>query len=127
MSYAAKITKEETRLDFGATAAELLAKIRGLSPAPLAVCRTPDGRALKILAARAGEGADPYGVYPAPSAPPAPPGTVTALADRGEGGITVACGDGTVVLTRVLPEGKGAMSAADLIRGRRLSLHDLLS
>jgi methionyl-tRNA formyltransferase len=52
---------------------------------------------------------------------------VTALSDRREGGITVACGDGTVVLTRVLPEGKSAMSAADLIRGRRIALGDLLS
>ena len=127
VSYAAKITKEDTRLDFGETAASLLARIRALSPAPLAACRLPDGRALKILAARAGEGADPYGVYPAPSAPSAPFGTVTALADRGEGGITVACGDGTVVLTRVLPEGKSAMSAADFIRGRRIALGDLLS
>ena len=92
-----------------------------------AVCRLPDGRALKVIAARAGEGADAYGSYPEGGTPPSPPGTVTALSDRKEGGITVACGDGTVVLTRVLPEGKGAMSAADLIRGRRIALGDLLS
>ena len=127
VSYAAKITREDTCLDFSETAAALLAKIRGLSPAPLAVCRLPDGRALKVLAARPGEGADPYGCYPEGGTPPAPAGTVTALSDRKEGGITVACGDGTVVLTRVLPEGKGAMSAADLIRGRRIALGDLLS
>ena len=126
-TYAAKITKEETRLDFSETAASLLAKIRGLSPTPLAVCRLPDGRSLKIAAARAGDGADPFGVYPESAVAPAPVGTVLSLSDKGEGGITVAVGDGTVVFTRVLPEGKGVMTAADLIRGRRVAIGDLLS
>ena len=126
-TYAAKITKEETRLDLSASAASILAKIRGLSPAPLAVTRLPDGRALKIAAAKAGEGADPFGVYPDGGTAPAPAGTVVALSDKGEGGITVAVGDGTVTFTRVLPEGKGAMSAANFVRGRRVALGDLLS
>ncbi len=126
-SYAEKITKEDTRLDFGRPAAEILSRIRGLYPAPLAVCRTEDGKALKVLSARAGEGADPYGVYPHPMPTGVPAGTVLALSDKGEGGITVACLDGSVTFTRVLPEGKGAMSAADLIRGRRIRLGELLS
>lgn len=125
-SYAEKITKEECLLDFGTSSASLLAKIRGLSPAPLALTHGADGRAVKVLAARAGEGADPYGVYPEGSAATAAPGTVLALSDRGEGGVTVATGDGTVVLTRLLPEGKSAMSAADFIRGRRVALGDIL-
>ena len=124
--YAAKITKEETHLDFSLPSAVLLARIRGLSPAPLAVCRLPDGRALKIAAAAAGEGADPFGVYPTEGRPTAPAGTVLALSDRGVGGITVATGDGSVVLLRVLPEGKGAMSAADFVRGRRVAVGDRL-
>ena len=126
-SYAEKITKEDTRLSFSLPASALLAKIRGLAPAPLAVCRQEDGRALKILTAVAGEGADPFGVYPAPMPTGAPAGTVVALSDKGEGGITVACLDGTVTFKRVLPEGKGAMSAADLVRGRRIRLGELLS
>ena len=125
-TYAEKITKEECPLDFAAASSVILAKIRGLSPAPLALTHGADGRAVKVLAARAGDGADPYGVYPAGAVQTAAPGTVLALSDRGEGGVTVATGDGTVVLTRLLPEGKSAMSAADFIRGRRVALGDIL-
>ncbi len=126
-SYAEKITKEDARLALDRPAAEILARIRALVPAPLAVCRQEDGRALKVLAATAGEGADAYGVYCTPRPTGAPVGTVVALSDKGEGGITVACLDGEVTFTRVLPEGKGAMSAADLIRGRRIRLGEVLS
>ena len=44
-----------------------------------------------------------------------------------EGGvITVACSDGTLSLTRVIPEGKRPMDAADYIRGRNVSVGDIL-
>ena len=44
-----------------------------------------------------------------------------------DGVISVACGNGTVLeLWRVLPEGKGRMSAADYIRGRRIAVGDIL-
>ena len=51
------------------------------------------------------------------------PGTVVGL----DGEILVACGKGTIALTQVIPEGKKRMAAADYIRGRKLSLGDLLS
>lgn len=126
-SYAEKITKEDCLIDFSRPSAEILARIRALSPAPLALTHGADGKSIKILAAKAGEGADPFGVYPTKKKPTASVGTVIALADKGEGGITVATGDGSIVITRVLPEGKGAMGAADFIRGRRVSLNDILS
>ena len=126
-SYAAKITKDDQPLDFSMTTAALLAKIRGLSPAPLALTHGADGRAVKVLTARAGEGADAYGVYPSGATQAAAPGTVLSLLDKGEGAITVATGDGTIVFTRVHPEGKNVMSAADFIRGRRVAVGDILS
>lgn len=126
-SYAEKITKEDCLIDFSRPSAAILAKIRALSPAPLALTHGADGRSIKILCARAGEGADAFGVYPAENTQAASAGSVLALADKGEGGITVATGDGSIVITRILPEGKGAMSAADFIRGRRVSIGDILS
>ena len=45
-----------------------------------------------------------------------------SLDAHGEGGITVACGEGAIVLTRIVPEGKGKMSAAEFIRGRKISI-----
>ncbi len=125
-SVAAKITPEDQVLDFSESAEAVLCRIRALSPAPLAFCRTPDGKKLKVLRALPGEGEDGYGRLLTEEAPPGRPGEVLALAERGRGGITVACGAGTVVLETVLPEGRAAMSAADFIRGRKVALGDLL-
>ncbi|MBE6702384.1 MAG: methionyl-tRNA formyltransferase [Ruminococcaceae bacterium] len=113
-TYAAKIEKADCLLDFSKPAKALHDRIRGLSPFPLAFTRTPDGKMLKVPESRVGREMAPAD---------AKPGTVLALSDR----ITVACGDQTTLeLTRVLPEGKGRMSAADYIRGRRLSVGDML-
>lgn len=126
VSYAPKIEKGEAKLDFSLPAAQLLAKIRALSPAPLALATLPDGRSLKILSAAAGEGMDAFGVPTGKGTPPAAPGTVLASGTKESPGLTVACGDGTVVLLTARPEGKGAMAAADLIRGRYLAVGDAL-
>ena len=112
-TYAAKIEKADCRLDFADTAEHLHDRIRGLSPIPLAFTTTPDGKLLKVVRARVSEKARQN----------APAGTVLSL----EGGcITVACGEGSVELWEVLPEGKGKMSAAAYINGRRLQVGDLL-
>ena len=51
------------------------------------------------------------------------PGGVVSL-DGGK--ITVACGEGALAVTAVIPEGKSKMSAADFIRGRKISKGDIL-
>ena len=51
-SYAAKIEKEDTVIDFTKNAEDIVNLVRGLSPAPLAVTRTPDGKLLKLTHAR---------------------------------------------------------------------------
>lgn len=112
-SCAPKITKEECKLDFTKTAKELANKVRALSPVPLAYTRTPDGRILKVVRARATDGTGEAG-------------RVVRLSDAKDGEIVVACGEGALALLCVVPEGKGKMRAADLIRGRRVALGDLL-
>lgn len=112
-TYAAKITKEDCQLTFSDTAEALHNRIRALSPMPLAFTHTPDGKMLKILESRVS--ATPAGG--------AKPGTVVSLDG---GSITVATGEGSIEFRRVLPEGKGRMSAADYIRGRKLAVGDLL-
>lgn len=114
-TYAAKIDKADCLLNFSHCARSLHDRIRGLSPIPLAFTHTPDGKLLKIVAARVSDLPCPDGVAV---------GTVLSL-DGGE--ITVACGNATTLaLTRVLPEGKGRMPAADFIRGRKLAVRDIL-
>ena len=114
-TYAAKIEKEDRLLDFSRDAETVHNLIRGLSPIPLAFTHTPDGKLLKVPAARVAR--------PAADGSLAAPGTVLSL----EGGIEVACGRGSVLLTTVTPEGKSRMSAADYVRGRKLSLGDILA
>jgi len=115
-TYAAKIEKEDCLLDFSLPAKVLHDRIRGLSPIPLAFTHTPDGKLLKVLASRKSSVVCPTD---------ATVGTVLSL----EGGvITVACGENSALdILRVLPEGKGRMEAADFIRGRKISVGDLLS
>lgn len=113
-TYAAKIEKADCLIDFSKGAQAVHDLIRGLSPIPLSFTHTPDGKLLKILESRADVSADTKG---------AECGTVISL-DGGE--ICVACGKGVVKLLRVLPEGKGRMSSADFIRGRKIAVGDVL-
>lgn len=111
-TYAAKIEKSDCRIDFTKNAAELNALIRGVNPIPMAFCMQGE-KTVKILraVAAAGQGA---------------PGEVLSLSDEGEGSITVACGDGAISITHLIPEGKGRMTAADYIRGRKIQKGEIL-
>ena len=103
VTYAAKLDKRESWLDWARPAAELERRIRAFQPAP--GCQTRSGGSgLKIHAAALG--AANCGV--------AAPGTILALADAG---IEVACGQGTLWLTRIQKAGGKAMAAAQLLPG----------
>lgn len=113
-TYAKKITKAECLLDLSEDAEAIHNRIRGLSPFPLSFTHTPDGKILKIVESRISDRETPHNnEY----------GKVISVEN---GKITVACGKGSVELLRVLPEGKGQMSSADFLRGRKLALGDIL-
>ena len=112
-TYAAKIEKADCLIDFSRPAKEIHNQIRGLSPIPLSFTHTPDGKLLKIVASRVIDSTRITGKEN---------GEVVSL----NGEIAVSCGMGVIALTAVLPEGKGRMSAADFIRGRRISTGDIL-
>ncbi len=112
-NYAEKITKDDCIISFADDRDKLLCRIRGLSPFPLAVTKTPDGRLLKIVSAEAAGGASE-----------AKPGTVCAL--QNDGFEVVVGGGKKIKITAVVPEGKGRMSAGDFVRGRRIDLGDVL-
>ncbi|MBZ9664165.1 methionyl-tRNA formyltransferase [Pseudomonas sp. LMG 31766] len=101
-NYAHKLNKDEARLDFSRPAVELERLVRAFHPWP--ICHTMlNGDALKVHAAEIGEGKGS-------------PGTILA-ADKN--GLTVACGDGALRLTRLqLPGGK-PLAFADLYNSRR--------
>lgn len=111
-TYAEKITKADCLIDFNKPAKEVHNRIRGLSPIPLAYTRTPDGKLLKVTHSHVAE-SDFSGEC----------GAVVKL----DNGIFVKCKEGTVVLDEVIPEGKGRMSAAAYINGRKINVGDLLN
>ena len=112
-TYAAKILKEDCALNFSRDARALHDLIRGVSPFPLSFTHTPDGKLLKVVAARIHE---ENGVL----------GKAGEVISTDEG-ITVACGSGAITLTRVLPEGKPRMDASDFVRGRKVAVGDVLA
>ena len=110
-TYAAKIEKADCEIRWSLDAATLHNRVRGLSPFPLAFTHLPDGKLLKIVSAEPGP--DMKDV----------PGRVVSL----DGGIVVACGEGSLRLLGVLPEGKGRMRAQDFVNGRKISIGDCLT
>ena len=112
-TYAAKIEKSDCLLDFSLDARTLHNLIRGLSPIPLSFTHTPDGKLLKVVESR---------VCDDEKTVKSLPGTVLSVGED----IRVACGKGILSLTMVVPEGKGRMSAADFVRGRKIAEGDLL-
>ena len=111
-TYAKKITKEDSILDF-ADARACVDRIRALSPAPAVEVALPDGSALKITRARVSE-----------AETDAAPGTVAAVAKKY---FTVACANGAFDVTEVVPQGKKKMDAASFINGRKIAVGDKLS
>lgn len=103
VTYAAKISPAEARIDWTRPAAEVDRHIRGLSPFPGAWFETDAGKGperVKALLSRLASGAGA-------------PGTVLDTEDR----LIVACGEGAVELLTVQRAGKSAQAAAQFLRG----------
>jgi methionyl-tRNA formyltransferase len=103
VTYAAKISKEEARLDFNLPADELSRKIRAFNPFPGAHAEV-NGVTLKIWGAEAIEDGSP-----------AAPGQV--LAADAQHGIVVACKTGTLRLTQLQKPGGKRLPAAEFLKG----------
>lgn len=111
--YAKKVEKEDCKIDFSLSATTLDCIIRGVTPIPGAFAYL-NGKMLKINKAR-------------PVSGKGEPGKVIDLSDKGEGYVTVACGEGALKITVLIPEGKGKMTAGDFVRGRKINLGDVLN
>lgn len=111
-THAAKIEKEDCKIDFTKDAHTLDCAIRGVTPIPGAFAYL-GGKMLKIYKA-------------APTDGKGKPGEVIATDSKGTGSFTVACGEGALRVCGVIPEGKGKMSAGDFVRGRKINVGDIL-
>jgi methionyl-tRNA formyltransferase len=103
-TFAPKLTIADGALDWTQAAVRVLDRFRGVTPEPGAHT-TVDGARLKVLeVAPAGE-----------DVPALAPGRIAAV----RGGILIGTATAPVLVTRVQPAGKGAMAAADWLRGLR--------
>jgi len=107
VTYAEKISKSETRIDWAKPAPEVHNHIRGLSPWPGAWFEH-DGVRIKALRSTLAQGSGA-------------PGSV--LDDT----LTIACGNGAVRLTQVQRAGRAPMSTEEFLRGTRITAGDRLS
>lgn len=105
ITYASKIEKAESRIDWRADARTVHNHIRGLSPFPGAFFEIDLGRGKERIKALRSQ----------------------VVAQNGSAGetmddrLTIACGQGAVRLLQVQRAGKGPMAAEEFLRGSRLS------
>jgi len=100
VTYAAKISKEEAKLDFSLPAAQLARKVRAFNPFPGAHGQA-GGVTVKIWNAQAVDGQGR-------------PGQVLAADAQG---IVVACGEGALRLTALQKPGGKRLAAAEFLKG----------
>lgn len=106
-SYAPPLGKDMCPIDWNTAASDILNKVRGLNPWPVATAEF-DGKVFKVFAAKACKNSKNTA-----------PGTVI---DAGKDGITVACIDGAVTITELQAPGGKRMKAADYLRGHPICL-----
>ena len=107
VTYAAKVSAAEARIDWSLPAPEVAARIRGMSPFPGAWFEH-EGQRIKVFNARASEGSGQ-------------PGDV--LDDE----LRIACSSGAVRLTRLQRAGKGIVTAEDFQRSKRIARGEKVS
>ncbi|HRK71639.1 MAG TPA: methionyl-tRNA formyltransferase [Micropepsaceae bacterium] len=109
ITYAAKIAREETRIDWRDEAEMIARKVRAFAPQPGAWFELK-GERIKLLAATPVAGT------------PSSPG---AMLEAANGRLVVSCGSGALMLTRLQRAGRNAMGADEFLRGFDLHLADV--
>ena len=106
-THTSKISKELCPIDFNKSAFEVHNKVRGLNPWPVAVTEIA-GKTIKVYSSRV---SDMSGAA----------GTILSLKP-----FVVACGDKSVELIEIQPQGKKRMTAQAFLAGHKLNIGDKL-
>jgi methionyl-tRNA formyltransferase len=109
VTYAPKVDRSVTRIDWSSDAASVARSIRAYDPRPGAFAETKSGE-VKLFGARVTDGSGA-------------PGEVLSIDG---GGMTVACGSGAVRVTNVHPAGKRRVAPDEWARGRGIGLGERL-
>lgn len=106
-TYCKKISKPDAKIDFNRDGASVANLINAMSPSPAAYAAV-NGVAVNILKASPCEGC----------------GAVGEVIYAGKSGITVACGEGAVSISRLQFAGGKPLTAADAVNGRKIKAGD---
>jgi methionyl-tRNA formyltransferase len=107
VTYAAKITKAEARIDWRLSASDIERRVRAFNPQPIAETVLAESR-LRIFAGRVYEGSDN---------PAAAPGSVIAVHAAGP---VVQCGEGALILSQVQRPGRKVVRGSEFAAGADL-------
>ncbi len=106
-THTSKIDKSYCPIDFSKSALQIHNQIRGLNPWPVAFARL-DGKCIKIYSSRV-------------CGKSGKPGTIISIKP-----FIVACGEGSLEVLELQPEGKKRMSSSAFLAGRNLEIGDKL-
>jgi methionyl-tRNA formyltransferase len=109
VTYAPRLEKRESQIDWSRPARQIHDRIRGLQPWPLAGAML-NGRRVTLWRSSVVDGTGP-------------PGTVVAV---GHTSFDVAAGSGLVRILTVQESGRSVMTAGDYMNGRAIRVHDRL-
>lgn len=104
-THAAKIGNDDAYLTFQESAFDTRNRIRGLSPFPGSFFFL-NGKRIKVRNASLSDGK----------------GEAGTVISTDKGGIEIACAEGSVVITKLCPEGKGVCDAESYLRGNRIEI-----
>jgi methionyl-tRNA formyltransferase len=114
-TFAPKITKSESPIDWSLSAQVIHNRVRGLQPWPIASTRLGDSRLLIHRTAVPSDRASSEAIGMQPG----------SVVSTGPDGIDVLCGDGNVLrVLEVQPEGRRAMRVRDFLAGHRVQRGD---
>lgn len=105
VTYASKIGNEDAYLTFAESATDTRNRIRGLSPFPGSYFFM-NGKRFKVRNAFVADGC----------------GEIGTVLSTDKGGIEIACAEGSVVITKLCPEGKDVCDAESYLRGNKIEI-----
>lgn len=109
-THAAKIGNDDAYIKFDESAVDTRNRIRGLSPFPGAFFFLR-GKRIKVRNAILGNGC----------------GKAGTVISTDKGGIEIACSDGSVIITKLCPEGKGVCDADSYLHGNKIEIGTIVN
>jgi methionyl-tRNA formyltransferase len=117
VTYATRLERAESRIDWNRPAAAIHNQIRGLQPWPLAAAMLQGRRVLLTRSENS-----PRALGSGESTSSVPPGTIVEVDANA---LIVSCADGLLRIVSIQPEGRAAMPVRDFLNGRRVTAGEM--